>query len=45
MLVRKLFPPRPSVCVPLLLWTTHCGWMNVKEAREHTQLLRQEWPK
>ena len=45
MLVRKLFPPRSSVRVPLLLCTTNCGWINVKEAREHMQSLRQEWPK
>lgn len=45
MLVRKLFPPRPSVRVPLLRRTTHCGWINVKDAREHMQSFRQEWPK
>jgi hypothetical protein len=45
MLVRKLFPPRSSARVPLLLCTTNCGWINVKEARQHMQSCRQEWPK
>jgi len=46
MLVRKLFPPRSSVRgVPLLLCTTNCGWINVKEAREHMRSLMQKWPK
>ena len=45
MLVRTPFPLRPSVRVALLLCTTHCGRITAKDATEHMQSFRQEWPK